>query len=247
MKLLKILMIVLLVQCVGFGLQAQSPDLINYQAVAYNSSGNSVANTAISIRISILQGSPTGTITYQETHNASTDANGAFDLQIGGGAVASGTFAGISWGSFSHYLRVEMDISGGSSYIIMGTSQMVSVPYAKYAETAGSVGGNAIRTGLHTQYFKHTASTVVPGSCTPLFAGYNLPLFVGTNNPNSISGHSSSYVVNFIINPATLAITSGVFINMNITSGSVSSDFNTITIIANDGAGCTHTSTHTRE
>ncbi|MCP4442393.1 MAG: hypothetical protein GY810_26095 [Aureispira sp.] len=109
---MKIILITLLAQFIALSVYAQSPDLINYQAVAYNSSGSVASSQAISVRISILQGSTSGAIVYQETHNPATDVNGAFNLQIGGGSVQSGSFGGISWGSFSHYLRVEMDVNG---------------------------------------------------------------------------------------------------------------------------------------
>ncbi|MCP4442395.1 MAG: hypothetical protein GY810_26105 [Aureispira sp.] len=139
---MKTIITILFAQFIVLSIFAQSPDLINYQAVAYNSAGSVASSQAISVRISILQGSTSGAIVYQETHNPATDVNGAFDLQIGGGSVQSGAFSGINWGSFSHYLRVEMDVNGGTNYSVMGTSQMVSVPYAKYAETAGSVGSS---------------------------------------------------------------------------------------------------------
>ncbi|MCP4443080.1 MAG: hypothetical protein GY810_29590 [Aureispira sp.] len=126
---------------------AQAPDLINYQAVARNSTGGPIQNQVVGVKISILQGSATGTAVYEETHAPTTDNYGAFNLQIGGGTVVTGSFAGINWGSFANYLKVEMDITGGTNYVPMGTSQMVSVPYAKYAEKAGSVTGGGASGG----------------------------------------------------------------------------------------------------
>ncbi|MCP4439962.1 MAG: hypothetical protein GY810_13535 [Aureispira sp.] len=126
MQVIKTIVTALAVFCLILDSNAQSPDLINYQAVAYNSSGSIASSQAISVRISILQGSTSGAIVYQETHNPATDVNGAFDLQIGRGSVQSGSFGGISWGSFSHYLRIEMDVNSGTNYSVMGTSQMVS-------------------------------------------------------------------------------------------------------------------------
>ncbi|MCH2046872.1 MAG: hypothetical protein MK212_22350, partial [Saprospiraceae bacterium] len=141
MKKIKLVLIVLLMQCLALSTFAQAPDLINYQAVARNSSNNAIQNQTIGIKVSILQGSATGSAVYEETHTPTTDGYGAFNLQIGGGTVVSGSFSGISWGSFSHYLKIEMDAAGGTNYSPMGTTQMVSVPYAKYAEKAGSVTG----------------------------------------------------------------------------------------------------------
>ena len=118
---------------------AQSPQAINYQAVARDNSGNLLTNKTIAIKISILTGSSSGTVEYSETFSsASTNGFGVFSLQIGTGNVVSGTFNTIKWESANHYLKVEMDASGGSSYTTMGTSQLVSVPYAMFANKSGS-------------------------------------------------------------------------------------------------------------
>ena len=118
---------------------AQSPDLFNYQGVARDNSGTVLVSQNISLRLTIHSGTPTGTVVYQETHAPTTNQFGLFNLQIGAGTVVSGTFSSISWGTDS-YIQVELDPTGGSSYTDMGTSQFISVPYAKYAETSGTGG-----------------------------------------------------------------------------------------------------------
>ncbi len=127
--------ILLMMVSAGFA-QPATPQFINYQAVARNSAGEILANTAVSIRISILDGTATGAVVYSETHNPTTNQFGLFSLKIGGGTVLSGTFTGIDWGADLKFLRVEMDATGGTSYTVMGTTQLVSVPYALYAESA---------------------------------------------------------------------------------------------------------------
>ncbi|MBI5220181.1 MAG: hypothetical protein HY958_14735 [Bacteroidia bacterium] len=117
----------------------QSPQLINYQAVASNTGGQLIANQNISVRISILSGSPTGTTEYSETHAVTTNQFGIFTIQIGGGTVVSGIFYTINWSNANHYVKVEADETGGANYQLLGTSQLVSVPYALYAENAGNV------------------------------------------------------------------------------------------------------------
>jgi len=116
------------------------PELFNYQGIARDGLGNELVNQAISLKISIREGDTTGTVLYQETHGVSTNQFGLFTLQIGGGTVISGTFSSISWGSNSHYVQVEMDATGGTSYMAMGTQQLFSVPYALYAKTSGTPG-----------------------------------------------------------------------------------------------------------
>jgi len=122
------------------------PELFNYQGIARDGAGIELMNQAISLQISIRETYPTGTIIYQETHNVSTNQFGLFSIQIGGGAVISGIFNAIDWGANSHYVQVEMDATGGTIYMDMGTQQLFSVPYALYAKSSGT-GGTTGPTG----------------------------------------------------------------------------------------------------
>jgi len=128
---------------------AQTPQLLNYQGIARN--GNSVlANTFVKLRFTIHDGTASGTIVYQETQAAiPTNAYGLFTAQIGSGTVNSGTFIAINWGTGAKYLQVEMDPSNGSTFTDLGTTQLLSVPYAMYAEKANvpGVAGPAGATG----------------------------------------------------------------------------------------------------
>src|ERR1043165_119038 len=94
----------------------------------------------ITLRFTVHTGSSGGTTVYQETHDSViTDKLGGFSLDIGSGTVTSGTFSAVNWNSGDKYLQVEVDPEGGTSYIDMGTEQIMSVPYALYAERAASV------------------------------------------------------------------------------------------------------------
>lgn len=119
---------------------AQSPQLFNYQGVARDNMGVVVENQNVGLRLSILSGSTTGTVMYSETQTVTTNDFGLFSVQIGGGTVVSGSLGGVNWGSNTHFIKVEMDAAGGSAYTLMGTSQLLSVPYALYAESAGTSG-----------------------------------------------------------------------------------------------------------
>lgn len=110
---------------------------INYQGAATDSDGAKLANQNISLRTSVLQGGVDGTTSYSETHNTTTDPFGLFNVVIGQGEVVSGAFDSISWGADAHFLKVELDATGGSDYSLVSTTQMMSVPYALYAENAG--------------------------------------------------------------------------------------------------------------
>ncbi|MEL6561949.1 MAG: hypothetical protein AAFQ94_27425 [Bacteroidota bacterium] len=118
---------------------AQSPQKFNYQALAQDSTGNPIANQSISIRLSILSGSANGTSIYSEAHNSITDGNGVFSLEIGDGTALIGTFDQIDWGSASFFLKTEIDVSGGSTYDLLGISQLLSVPYALYSNQVSGV------------------------------------------------------------------------------------------------------------
>ncbi len=115
---------------------AQIPQQLTYQAVARNSTGNAIINTAVSVRISIKDVTATGTTLYSETHSVTTNQFGLFTLPVGGGTIVSGTFASINWATNAKFMKVEMDPAGGSTYIDMGTSQLLSVPYALVAGSA---------------------------------------------------------------------------------------------------------------
>lgn len=120
---------------------AQSPAKISYQAVIRNSNNELITNVTIGLQISILQGTAEGTLVYAETHTPETNANGLISVEIGGGTTLTGNLADINWSDGPFFLKTEADPSGGSSYTISGTSQLLSVPYALHAETAGSVKG----------------------------------------------------------------------------------------------------------
>jgi hypothetical protein len=110
----------------------QAPDKFNYQAVLRDASGNVKANTSVNIEISILQGSATGTAVYTETQAATTNTFGLVNLQIGGGTATLGSFSSFDWASGPYFVKISVD---GTEF---GTSQLISVPYAKYAEKAGN-------------------------------------------------------------------------------------------------------------
>ena len=125
---------------------AQSPDKFSYQGVARDNGGNVLASQNVGLRLSIREGSQNGTIVYQETQAPTTSQFGLFNVELGAGTPVTGTFSSINWGGNSHYVQVELDPAGGTSYTNMGTSQLLSVPYAKYADNAG-VGGPTGPTG----------------------------------------------------------------------------------------------------
>ncbi len=119
---------------------SQAPQTFPYQAVARGLNGNLLSNQNITVRFSILDGSNAGPVVYQETHSATTNNLGLFNLNIGQGTIQIGTFPAINWGNASKYIQVELDVNGGNNFVMMGTSQLLSVPYALYADKANVPG-----------------------------------------------------------------------------------------------------------
>lgn len=112
---------------------AQAPQKMSYQAVIRNNTNALISSATVSMKISILKGFSTGVPVYVETQSTTTNANGLVSLQIGAGTVLFGTFAGVNWATGPYFIKTETDPTGGSSYTISGTSELMSVPYALYS------------------------------------------------------------------------------------------------------------------
>jgi hypothetical protein len=180
---------------------AQSPQKMNYQGVARDNAGNVLANQNIGLRLSVLSGSISGTVEYSETQATSTNDFGLFNIPIGDGTVVSGTFSSINWGNTTHFIQIEMDATGSTNYDLMGTSQLISVPYALYAEESGSIG----LSGTNSQTLRHNGSnwesnsrlkndgskievTDNSGASFATFDGANKNLLIGTTTADTESG-----------------------------------------------------------
>ena len=119
-------------------IMAQVPQKFTYQAVVRNANGQLVSSLPVGVRISILSGSASGIPVYVETQTVNTNQNGLFTLSIGDGTVSQGTMSGIAWNEGPFYLKTEIDPNGGTAYSVASTQQLLSVPYALYANQAGN-------------------------------------------------------------------------------------------------------------
>lgn len=135
----------------AFALTAQVPQAFDFQGIARDASGNVLSGQSIALRISIHSASANGPVAYEEVHAVSTSAFGLFNVQVGSGAVTVGSFAAIGWRSAAHFIQVEMDAAGGNAYVDMGTTQLLSVPYALHAGSTDcmtvSLLGDTLRQG----------------------------------------------------------------------------------------------------
>jgi hypothetical protein len=182
MKKNLILIVSFLICTIAFG---QTPEKMSYQAVLRNSSNLLVANQKVGMKISILNGA---TPIYVETQSQTTNSNGLVTLEIGSGNVVSGTFSTINWAVGTFFIKTETDLTGGNSYTISGTSQLLSVPYALHSKTADSIAGKVYLsadstvelTGVISNSIHELASTA--GSISWLGTEGNLYKIVLTEN-----------------------------------------------------------------
>ena len=117
---------------------AQTPQKISYQAVVRDADNQLVSNSNVGVRLSIIAQSIDGMPVYIETHDGQTNDNGLLTLLMGDGDVEEGVFEEIDWSEGPFFIKTEMDPNGGVDYSIEASSQLLSVPYALYAETSGS-------------------------------------------------------------------------------------------------------------
>ncbi len=115
--------------------RAQAPQQFNYQGAARNANGTPLINKNIAIRLSILDASATGNVQYVEVRSVTTNTLGLYSIAIGGSGASSatGTIAGVTWGTGLKYIKVEIDPENGTNFTLAGTAQLLSVPYALYA------------------------------------------------------------------------------------------------------------------
>ncbi|GAB1858081.1 hypothetical protein MHTCC0001_29180 [Flavobacteriaceae bacterium MHTCC 0001] len=115
---------------------SQAPEEISYQAVIRNNDNTLASDTPVTLKIRIYQNSVSGEPTYEEDHSPRTNANGLVSIKIGDGVVVRGDFSAINWADGPYFVETLVDVNGGSSFNLVGSSELLSVPYALHAKTA---------------------------------------------------------------------------------------------------------------
>ena len=114
---------------------AKTPQTISYQAVIRDNLGQLLNNSSVDVEISILQGSENGAVVYSETRTEKTNENGLMTFAIGDDQRQSSySLSDIDWSDGPFFLQCNVKYNQGSDYAISLTSQLMSVPYALYAE-----------------------------------------------------------------------------------------------------------------
>ncbi|HQN17032.1 MAG TPA: hypothetical protein PLB59_11375 [Bacteroidales bacterium] len=154
---------------------AQAPQAFNYQAVARDVAGNVLVNQNIGLRVSIHLGSATGAVSYSETFAPTTNEFGLFTLAIGTGTIVDGQFDTIAWGRNQYWMQVEMDAAGGTTYADMGTTQLLSVPYALFAERTKALPLGSLGQTLRHDGMGWLADTIIFNNGTNVGIGTSIP------------------------------------------------------------------------
>jgi hypothetical protein len=235
---MKNLYLVVAFLCTTFFALAQAPQAINYQAVVRNNNGEALKNQSVRFRLSITEGTA-GVTTYSETHQVTTNALGLVNLTIGSGTIATGTFGSVNWATGQKSLKIEVDITGGTNYTVMGSQQFVSVPYALHANTAAGVLNqwqnssaglyyNSGRVGIGTDAPNHWLSIVKNGDGSNFNDDRN---FLFLNNTSTKNDATATIRINAGQNSASTTL------NHHSSAYNVLSGFANFGQLNNNGAG----------
>jgi len=144
---MRITLLTIIALTLSFISLGQSPEGFKYQAVIRDAGNLILTEQAVGMQLSIQQGSIGGTSVYTETFSITTNAYGLVNLEIGTG-ISTDDFTMIDWANGPYFMETAVDITGGMTYEVMGTSQLMSVPYALYAKTSGNGQGPAGADGI---------------------------------------------------------------------------------------------------
>jgi len=132
---------------------SQIPQMFNYQAILRSPSGEIIANHNVTIKVAIIQGEITNSPVYSEIHTVSTNQLGLVNLKIGNGTPEGSVFTDINWGTQSSFIQISVDKDAGSNFVVIGTTQLLSVPYALYAEKSGVSDSSTWKVEGNNAYF----------------------------------------------------------------------------------------------
>ncbi len=175
-------------------LSAQVPGGVNYQAVARDGDGIILKNSDMTVRLGIRQGGAEGTLLWQEDHEVTTNAFGLFSVVLGdpsagktGGSLSS--FDEIDWSSGDLYLETSLDLTDDGTFISLGSTPVLGVPYAYYARSVGSLRSLEIR-GPGDQPSDSALFVVRRADGQPVFAVYpeGVRVYVDTSSAKGPRG-----------------------------------------------------------
>jgi|GEM_PF-6824565 len=148
MKLKSFLLYIILLS-IHHCLAQTTPNTFKYQAVVRDNNGQVIANKLVAIKLSLLANSTNGAEVYAEVHNIATNDFGVANLLVGAGNNVLGNFNTIDWGASTYFLKTELDLNNGSNFTFLGTSQLLSVPFALYAAKSANAANDFDKDSLN--------------------------------------------------------------------------------------------------
>jgi|GEM_PF-6350755 len=208
----KLLLSIITIIAISTGSFAQAPEGFNYQAVVRNAGNVILSNQAVGMRLTIQQGSIGGTAVYSETFTPTTNAYGLVNLQIGTG-VSVDDLAAINWSNGPYFMETAIDVTGGTSYVIMGTSQLMSVPYALHAKTAENVLNDQVN-DADADPANEIQDISLSGSNLTISDGSTIDLSV-INTPDADASPTNE-IQNISLSGTNLTISDGATIDLSV-------------------------------
>jgi hypothetical protein len=182
-RLLTFKMVMALLLCTQL-LWAQVPQKFNYQGIARDTKGNPMSGKTMRLKLSVLPTQDATVPEYEETQLVTTNEFGLYTLKIGEGEATVGEMNTVKWETGNKYIRVSIDPQGGSQFTDAGTTQLLSVPYAIYAEKAGmakNTGGS--RAGNQHYLSKFDASGSSTAEINSQIFDNGTSIGIATTNP----------------------------------------------------------------
>lgn len=182
-RLLTFKMVMALLLCTQL-LWAQVPQKFNYQGIARDAKGNPMSGKTMRLKLSVLPTQDATVPEYEETQLVTTNEFGLYTLKIGDGEATVGEMNTVKWETGNKYIRVSIDPQGGSQFTDAGTTQLLSVPYAIYAEKAGmakNTGGS--RAGNQHYLSKFDASGSSTAEINSQIFDNGTSIGIATTNP----------------------------------------------------------------
>ena len=157
MKNRSILFLILLL--ISSTIYAQVPSGINYQAVARDADGTILTDQTMSFLIELTNRDGKSMIHYAENHTVTSNDLGLVNFAIGRGEVLSGSFSNVPWSKGHIWVQLSLDKENDGTYELMGTSELLSVPYAMYAQTAAELATQGTSTTPQDDLFEEDEAT----------------------------------------------------------------------------------------